>query len=192
MVPSKITISNTNPWLLSPHHRAAETGILEGRAPHTKTSGRSCHVLWTAMQQLCVDECIHTWEKTQSAIWPCLFAALCSESKSETRLLVVRINITIYIVLSGCHCTVFGVVMLLFSNSTIFSWANNLCDMRIVSRMILLWLLATCRFAYVLGEQPRNSAMLIFPYLVFFKRVVRRFAMNSWLESFLSVPQLTL
>ena len=71
-------------------------------------------------------------------------------------------------------------------------WSNTLCDLRIVSRMILLWLLATCRFAYVVGEQPRNSAMLIFPYLVFFKRVVRRFAMNSWLESFLSVPHLTL
>ena len=68
MVPSKTTISNTNPGLLSLHHRAAESGLLEGGAPHTQTTGRSCDVLWTAMQQFCVGKCTHSWSKTQSTI----------------------------------------------------------------------------------------------------------------------------
>ena len=44
--------------------------------------------------------------------------------------------------------------------------------LRITTRMILLWMVATVRYAFVLAEQPGTSCMLWFPYLLFFKKVL--------------------
>jgi hypothetical protein len=50
--------------------------------------------------------------------------------------------------------------------------------------MVLLWLLATCRLAFVVAEQPRSSVMPWFPYIEFFKKALSQFL--PWQEAFLS------
>ena len=60
--------------------------------------------------------------------------------------------------------------------------------LRITIRMVLLWMIATVRYAFVLAEQPGSSCMLRFPYLLFFKRVLERLSL-SWQQTFLSRTQ---
>ena len=48
---------------------------------------------------------------------------------------------------------------------------------RITTRMVLLWLLATVRLAYMVCEQPLSSVMPWFPYVKFFKQM-----MSQWVE----------
>lgn len=47
--------------------------------------------------------------------------------------------------------------------------------LRITTRMVLLWFIATVRWVFVVGEQPGSSVMPYFPYLVYFEKIVSKF-----------------
>lgn len=51
----------------------------------------------------------------------------------------------------------------------------GLGHLRITTRMVLLWFLATVRCVYLVTEQPRSSLMVYFPYIVYFRRLVNQF-----------------
>ena len=60
--------------------------------------------------------------------------------------------------------------------------------LRITTRMILLWMVATVRYAFVLAEQPGTSCMLWFPYLLFFKKILELLNIK-WQQTYLSRAQ---
>ena len=48
-------------------------------------------------------------------------------------------------------------------------------DLRITTRMVMLWFIATVRYCYVIAEQPQSSLMTVFPYIVFFQKLISMF-----------------
>ena len=52
--------------------------------------------------------------------------------------------------------------------------------------MVLLWLLATVRFVFLITEQPLSSLMTFFPYVIYFKKVVKTLFQIDYLDVTLS------
>ena len=48
-------------------------------------------------------------------------------------------------------------------------------DLRITTRMVMLWFIATVRYCYMVAEQPQSSLMTVFPYIVFFQKLISKF-----------------
>lgn len=65
---------------------------------------------------------------------------------------------------------------------------NYLQLLRITTRLVILWMLATVRCCWTLTEQPLSSCMGFFPYIVFFQRVINN--LIPWNRVTLFKPQL--
>lgn len=46
-------------------------------------------------------------------------------------------------------------------------------DLRITTRMVMLWFLVTVRYCFVVTEQPGTSCMIDFPYVKYFVKVLK-------------------
>eukprot|EP00435_Cladocopium_sp_Y103_P033491 s333_g8.t1 len=42
----------------------------------------------------------------------------------------------------------------------------------ITTRLVLIWILATCRYVFTASEQPGSSLMPVFPYVIFFQKLI--------------------
>lgn len=59
-------------------------------------------------------------------------------------------------------------------------------QLRITTRMVLLWLLATVRFVFLITEQPLSSLMTFFPYVIYFKKMVQTLFQIAYFDVTLS------
>ena len=60
--------------------------------------------------------------------------------------------------------------------------------LRITTRLVLLWMIATIRCVFILNEQPLSSCMIWFPYIIYFQKLMKKLSI-PWLRVSMCMSQ---
>ena len=119
----------------------------------------------TAMRFVHIFEYGHFWSPTLEAFWTCGSKRLRSQCQCDSLMAKIETMYTVYVYV---YIYIYTIIYTYILNR----WALGGKQLRITTRLVLIWILATCRYVFTASEQPGSSLMPLFPYVVFFQKLI--------------------
>ena len=161
-------------WNPDPSTGRPKAGVPPGSLAHTPFGTICSPVEWATMFIFRIFEHEYKWSSEVETFWICWAETIRMCSQPEP--LLWFMSQLKWIELSIDVCTrQFIIQISIQENFDIWFVHDRGCMLRITTRMVLLWLVATVRYVFLVTEQPLSSLMPWFPYVKFFRRVASLF-----------------